>query len=1094
MDQRMPCFIASNSLRGESVMHSTRLFIITSLTVAIGIASPILAEDDSKDRPLWLRYPAVSPDGKQIAFTYGGQIWRVAASGGEAVPLTSGEFYSTKPVWSPDGQSIAFASKRHGNLDVFIMPATGGSVQRLTVHSADDLPQAFSPDGQTLYFSSARLGSPNTVHAGTYVLSDQLYTVPSHGGRVRLLIPTPALNVSSSPDGQRLLYENRPIYENEWRQGSVSDGARDIWLYDLAKTSHRKLTDFRGEDRNAVWAADGQSYYYLSEQGGTFNVWRGSIDGSVPATPVTKHETWPVRFLSIAQDGSLVYGYDGEIWRLASGDAAPGRAPIHISQASLTQGAFFSNVNAYASELAVSPDGAQWAVIARGEVFVMSGATGQTRRITSTPAFEASVSFGPDGHTLLYSSEREGKSEIFEARIADGATSFLDPGPINETQLIETEGDALQPAYSPDGRRIAYLDNRRRIRVFDRRDGKTLTVLPEGSLYSYQDGDMSFAWSPDGRWLTATGGSIVTATNVLLLDASGKQPPLDLSRSGYADTSPAFTRDGKAVIWATGRYGLRRADDNEGQFDVQIAFLTAQAHDAFQAALEGTATAEPKSNPTDEKTQADTWQPEIAGIEARSHRLTPFSTRPAFFELSPDNRSLVLVSLEDPNRVVGYRIDLKSGSLRQLFVKPLTSAGFATNDAGDTLYSLGPAGIEVIDLKTGKVTMRPITAEIAYDPRGEMGYLFDHFWRLTQLKFYEPSLHGVDWEATGRAYRKFLPYLHTWEDFADVLGEMAGTLNASHMGGYYYPKATHADQTASLGLYYDPAYDGAGLKILDLLPGGPADRVGSALRPGAVILAMDGQAIGQDQGIDTLLNHKAGVPAQLTVQPPSGGKTVQEVATPIGFIPALTLAKERWIAQRKALVESLSGGRLGYLYIEGMLLPNYQRAYSEVFGELRDKEGLVIDVRFNGGGNLHDQLIALFTGESVAGFTNRDGEIVGRMPINRWAKPSALLVNAGAYSDGSIFPHLYQRQKIGPLIGTGVPGTGTAVWWIYMLNRQIKYGIPQLGAQDFETGWFENHETQPDEYVDNDPEAVAAGRDPQVEAAVRRLLANLGKP
>jgi len=229
------------------------------------------------------------------------------------------------------------------------------------------------------------------------------------------------------------------------------------------------------------------------------------------------------------------------------------------------------------------------------------------------------------------------------------------------------------------------------------------------------------------------------------------------------------------------------------------------------------------------------------------------------------------------------------------------------------------------------------------------------------------------------------------------------------------------------------------------------------------------------------------------VTPAGGGAAVTEVVTPIGVEAAMLRAKDDWIDTRRAMVEKLSGDRLGYVYIEKMDLENYQRAYSEVFGLNRTKAAMVIDVRFNGGGNLHDQLIAMFTGESLAGFTTRSGDVVGRMPGNRWVKPSVLLANAGSYSDGSIFPHLYQRHGVGPVIGTGVPGTGTAVWWIYVLNRQIKYGIPQLGAKDFQTGWFENSETVPDLRVENDPASIAAGRDLQLEAAVERALSTLGR-
>jgi tricorn protease len=313
------------------------------------------------------------------------------------------------------------------------------------------------------------------------------------------------------------------------------------------------------------------------------------------------------------------------------------------------------------------------------------------------------------------------------------------------------------------------------------------------------------------------------------------------------------------------------------------------------------------------------------------------------------------------------------------------------------------------------------------------------------------------------------------------------------MGCFYNPSPKLADQTASLGVYEDPSYRGDGVRVTEVLTGGPCDGPNSAVQKGSIILAVDGRPVTPEMSIDRLLNNKASTPVELTVQARDGARPVKQIVTPVSMEVAHQLSAERWIAQRKKMTEELSGGKVGYVYISAMDTGNYQRTFGELFGELANKDAVVIDVRFNRGGNLHDQLIALFTGQVFAGFVNRDGQVVGRLPVNRWAKPSALLANAGSYSDGSIFPHLYQRQKIGPVIGDRVPGTGTSVWWMTVLNEHIKYGIPQLGAKDFKSGWFENQEIVPDILVYNDPDAIEQGRDPQLESAVKQLLVSLKK-
>ncbi len=372
-----------------------------------------------------------------------------------------------------------------------------------------------------------------------------------------------------------------------------------------------------------------------------------------------------------------------------------------------------------------------------------------------------------------------------------------------------------------------------------------------------------------------------------------------------------------------------------------------------------------------------------------------------------------------------------------------------------------------------------------------MDWLFQHFWRMTKLKFYEPKMHGRDWEALRASYAKYLPNLQQWEDFCDLMGEMAGELNASHMGCYWLHQPPLADRTASLGIYEDNTYTGSGVRVKDILVGGPCDLAIKPIKPGSIITKMDGAPVLHIEHLHALLNRKTGTPIELTVTPEAGAASTNIIVTPISLEAAKVLAVDHWMAQRRKITADLSGGRLGYLYISEMDANNYQRAVDYLFGEGRDKEALVTDVRYNGGGMLHDQLATLFTGDVTADFFSRDGFHASRIPVDRWGKPSILLANASSYSDGSIFPHLYQRLKIGPVVGTRVPGTGTAVWWMQLLNDSIKYGIPQLGAKDRETGWFENSETVPDILAYNTPDDIAAGRDPQLEAAIHRLLQDL---
>lgn len=1070
----------------NSMRDISKYLLLVACSLSCGTLQAIAEEKIESSQ--WLRYPAISPDGRSVAFAAGGQLWLVDAQGGEAMPLTSSDFYSTRPVWSPDGKTLAFACKRNGNFDVFVTSLSGGSPRRLTYHSVDDLPYAFSADGSSLYFGSSRLGSPETQLVGTYHGSQQLYTIPVAGGTAQLLLPTPAHDVAMSPDGKTLVYDNCPVYENEWRKGAISDGTHDLWLYELATGKHRQLTRNRGEDRDGFFAPDGKSIYYASEQGSSsFNVWQTGLEPGAVPRQITQHQGRPARFVSLAQDGTLVYAQDGAIWRRAAGDGQARPLEIRMRQSPLVSGAFATSANAYVSEIVTRPDGAEVAFVARGEIFATSTGSGLTRRITSTPAFEQHLRYSPDGRRLLFGSERDGVCEIFEVALPEGRDGFTAPGGLEEKKLIASEVDLLFPAYSPDGNRIAYIDNRNSLKVWDRTTNTTTVPLPPGQIYSYIDGDLSYDWSPDGRFLLVTTGSIVGDMDITLCDVSGKKTPVNLSQSGYANGRPTFLADGQSLLWTSDRQGMRSPDGRGAQEDIFIAHLTQEAFDAFKLARSGAAVAA-KAKAGEATTKTADWQPQTEGILHRITRLTPVSLGGVLYmKAFADGRELLVLTTNAMGQLLGYRVGLTSESFTQIFAKPLTAAAVSMDDRGEALYALSPAGIERISLADGSSRLIPYEAKLDYDPRGEMAWVFQHYWRLTKLKFYEPAMHGRDWQALRESYGKFLPGLQQWEDFCDLLGEMAGELNASHMGCYWQHKPELADSTASLGIYEDNGYKGPGVRVKEVLVGGPCDLASKPIKPGAIITAMDGVPIQHIEHLHALLNRKSGTPIELSVTANTGA-VARVIVSPIDIEAAKALADDYWVAQRRTMTTELSGGRLGYLYISEMDTDNYQRAVDYIFGEGRDKQALVIDIRFNRGGNLHDQLATLFTGDVTADFYSRDGYHASRIPSDRWGKPSVLMANASSYSDGSIFPHLYQRLKIGPVVGARVPGTGTAVWWKELLNGSIKYGIPQIGAKDRQTGWFENSETVPDILVYNRPDDIAAGRDPQLEVAVQRLL------
>jgi tricorn protease len=1075
-------------------VHLHLLLFICALLCCSSIAQ---ADGIDPNRPLWLRYPAVSPDGSRIAFSHSGQIWVVPTAGGQALSYTNPEFYSSYPVWSPDGRHLVFASKRHGNLDLFAVPADGGgTARRLTWHSSDDIPYAFSADSSQIYFSSNRLGDATVQGAAppNAPLTQQLYSVPVAGGRERLIIPTSALDVAPDQQGRYLLYTSLPGFEQPWRKHAQSAATRDIWAYDLTSGAHRRLTDYRGEDRNAVWSPDGTALYYLSERSGSFNIWRHSFYGTSEPVQITFHKHHPVRFLTASRTGLLVYSYNGELWRLDPAKGKPERVSVRISQSSLLEGSYYDkNISNQATSLTVSPNGKELAVIAHGEIFAVSTLTGKSRRITSTPHQERSVSFGSDGRSLVYASEKSGVWGIYETRLIRPEDQlFLESAAFAEQPLVVGSLDAFAPRLSPDGTRLAYLEDRKRLRVLDRSSGKSKTVFEDTHFYMYTDDDSAFVWSPDSRRLLVRSGNIISGTDILLVSADGSHNPINLSQSGYNEYSPGFSADGKSVLWMSDRNGLRDELSKQAQTEVFQVFLSAAAFEQAKLSPEELLLQQ-TSAPGAPPTRPDISTPEqidTTTLRYRTRKATPFSTFLRWYALAPDNRTLIALESRRDGGINGYLID-HTETINQLFTFPQPVISFAADSAMQHLFFSTPQGIARYHLPSKTLTPLPFQAEISWSTE-EVTAIFDHLWRLTATRFYEPTLHGTDWKFYGQEYRKFLPYLTCWEEFAELLSEMVGELNASHTGSVAIPRRdTQGDKTASLGLYYDHNHQGSGVKVAAVLAGGPAHKGTTALGPGAIINKVDGVPITPRMDLHALLNRKAGKKLFLEVQPAKGGTAVQESIVPVTLDEEQRLGYDRWVEQNRALVDRLSGGRIGYVHINEMELPYFQSVFSELMGRQSDKEAVLLDVRYNTGGNIHDPLIALLTGTRSGSVVRSDGKTIALMPYQRWTKPSALLANASSYSDGMIFPYYYQTLKLGPVIGEPIPGSGTAVLWELQQGGRLVYGIPQLGFKDRDGTWLEKREVVPDIPVFNEPASVAAGRDLQLEQGVQALLKRL---
>ncbi|MBC7722123.1 MAG: PD40 domain-containing protein, partial [Pedobacter sp.] len=542
---------------------------------------------NAQSTPSWLRYSTISPDGKTIVFTYKGDLYKVPSTGGNAMPLTFHEAHDFMPVFSHDGKTIAFASDRFGNFDIFTIPLDGGEAKRITFHSANEYPYEFTNDNKNVIFGGVRMdvASNRTFPTGS---QPELYQVPIIGGKVEQLLSMPAEDVKLSKDGTKLIYHDKKGGENAWRKHHTSAIARDIWVWDRAANTHKKITSFNGEDRTPIYTDNEKAMYYLSEESGSFNVHKMAFDNTAKSQQITSFKKHPVRFLSSSNDGTLCFGFDGDIYTLKA-NAKPQKVAITIAVDNKSNNDKVVAVTGGARDMAVSPNGKEVAFIFRGEVFVTSVDGGITKRITNTPEQERNVSFSPDGKALLYASERGDVWEILETKkLKEDEPYFYVSTLLKETPIISNEKENYQPSYSPDGKEIAFIEDRMTLKIYNKATKIVRTILTEKELFSMRDNDQYFQWSPDGKWLLfdySVPG--IASGEVGLVPTDGKGKVTNITESGFGDGNAKWVLGGKAMIWQSDRDGLKSVAQSGGrQTDVYAMFFTQDAFDKFKLSKE----------------------------------------------------------------------------------------------------------------------------------------------------------------------------------------------------------------------------------------------------------------------------------------------------------------------------------------------------------------------------------------------------------------------------------------------------------------------------------------------------------------------------
>lgn len=1069
--------------------------ILATLLGAYGLAA------QAQDNPLWMRHPAISPNGKTIAFSYQGDIFTVPSSGGTAKQITSNAAFDSYPVWSPDGNHIAFASNREGSIDVWVMDANGGIPKRVTTNSGSEYPLRWKDNSTIMFKASIMPTAKSIIFAGSY---PQVYTVGMDGGRPKLFsdITMDALDINASGD---VLYIDRKGYEDEWRKHHRSPITRDVWL--KSGDSFRKLTTFDGEDRDPVWSADGKSFYYLSEQSGTLNVYHRTLDGK--ETQITNHEKNPVRFLSAATDGTLCYGYDGEIYTVRKG-GQPQKTPIRIAADTEGKELIRQIRNSGAYNIKLSPNGKEIGFVMHGDVYVTSIEYRTTKQITNTPEQERYIDFSPDGRTIIYDSERNGVWQIYATTMKNkDEKQFAYATELVEERLTQSDQTSFQPKFSPDGKQIAFWENRGTLRVMDAKGKNVKTAMDGKFVYSYSDGDIDFTWSPDSKWLLSSyiGVGGWNNSDIALVNASGNGEIHNLTESGYNESNAKWVLDGKAMLFCSDRAGYRSHGSWGAEYDAYLMFFDLEAYERYRMNKEERALAKEnmtekekkKEEKKEEKEKKEMVKPEAKEMEPLKFDLENCRDRIVRLTVTPSFLGDILLDKDGEN--IYYNVafekgmdlwhrDLMTGNT-ELLIKNVGNGEMMFDKSYKEIYLAADGGIKKVTPQSKAVKNIEFEAQFNYQPYKERAYMFDHVWRQVKDKFYDKNIHGVDWEGYRKTYERFLPYINNNHDFQEMLSEMLGELNASHTGARYSGSWASL-QTASLGLFFDEDYTGDGLKIAEVIKGSEIACKQTDVKSGCIIEKIDGTEIKAGMDYFPLLDGKIGKPVRLTIRPKSG-RSFDVTTKGMSMNAVDDLLYKRWVDRNRQLVDSLSGGRLAYVHVRAMNSESFRTVYRELLSDKnRNREAVIVDDRHNGGGWLHDDLCTLLNGKEYQNFMPR-GNYIGRDPFNKWTKPSCVLICEDDYSNGHGFPMVYKTLGIGKLIGTPVAGTMTAVWWETMIDNTMVFGIPQVGCMTLDGKYAENTQLNPDITVYNTPEDFLNGNDRQLKAAIEEMMKQIGE-
>lgn len=1014
---------------------------------------------------LWLRDVALSPDGTHILFTSRGRLFLAPRDGGTAVALTGSHYRSHSPVWSPDGRSIAFAANIMGNDDVYIMPVKGGDLVQLTVDSRDDRPLEFTQDSQRVIFRSGRPGLPQYDFYSRDSSYASLWSATVDGKQITDYLPFPATQLRHYGDA---CVWQMPGADQPWRKHQNSFAVSRIWLQQGDQL--RQLTEDRVAASDPWWSPDGQNIILLSERSGTFNVWRHNL-ASGKDEQLTHYQQHPVRHLTASEKGDLAWSWNGEIYSLPAGKHIPEKIKLTLQTGAETIPQPMNKV--LADGVSLNRQRSEAVLVTYGDLFAVDLESGRSQLLTDTPEEESAPVWLPNGHGFLYLSEQNGDRAIWQLTSGEPLSAG---GSRTKKEIFRLPGqDISQLSLSRDGKKLAFVADGQAIYLLSLEKG-TYRLLA-GAEHNPMRHEISLAFSPDSRFLAFTFQPDTSQQEIAVLDTAQENTAwINVSRNGYRDMLPGWSENGAILYWLSARFGMLRPDGEPGEPGFFGIFSSRRAQADFR-----------HQQDTPNKYAFNAGDPE------KMAALQQPLTSPVIASRLVGNNLIYVTSDENAQNnaessVTAWSLDLRAGETKELYRAPSSPLFAGLDEKGETLILIREDTISHIALATKeeeRTTTFRLTRNRAWQQAMRASY--QQIARLTPREIYDVNMNGVPWGDYVQNYQRFLPHINNPDDYAILLGELSGELNVSHTWGAP-PLTENKNETASLGALFLQRDDR--LVIQAVLPGGPLESESDA-REGDRLIAINGISVKSLPELNRYLNHQAGNRQQLTFKRGNGAFVVK--VTAVDPEQEAELQLQAWEQRRRDYVEKKSHGQLGYVYLPGMNEEAYSHLVARALAFAADKKGLIVDVRFNGGGYLANTLVEFLSGagqdKGMAINWPRKGKGAPDSASRQWTKPSVVLANAYSYSEGSAFLRYYKALKTGPVIGEPIPGTGTMVFnHTSRLIPGLSYGIPAVALRAPDGQLYENNEQQPDIFIRYSPQNLLQENDPQLDAAISEAL------